>query len=386
MALPSHREKGLAKVHTLTRKPPLWNGPLFSLCFFALLLSFSPPAISQETTPTPGLQSPSAPKPQNSPEFVGDPSTLFARAKHLADNDRATDAEILIRQFLVQHGNSADAHFMLGYILFREIQENAKSATHGRAEKYPLAAQGSSERSFRDAKARESLAEYTEGAKYHPPSAFDLKIVGLNYVLLGDLAAADKWLTQSLEWNPADVEAWYDLGRTKYNENHFEAAIHAFEQALKLEPNNVKAEDNLGLSYAGLGRTDDAIAAYQRAIEWQAHSKDKNPGPFINLGSLLLDLNRPEEAIPHLRKAIDLAPQEFKPHELLGKSYARLNQFPEAQAELEKAVALAPQYPSLHCMLGTYYRKQGLMDKAKAELDRCAELTGTHSSPDAQRP
>jgi Flp pilus assembly protein TadD len=233
--------------------------------------------------------------------------------------------------------------------------------------------------------AQASLAEFTAGARFHDPSAADLKIVALDYVLLADYSDADKWLTKMLEWAPSDSEGWYYLGRTKYNENRFAEAITAFQQCLKLDPQNVKAEDNLGLSLAGLGRNGEAAAAYNQAIAWQAESPTKNPGPYIDLGSLLIDENQPQDAVTLLLRALEIAPRESRAHELLGKAYTRVDDFPKAQAELENAIELSPQAPNLHCMLAPVYRKQGLAEKAKTEYGRCAALTGTHSTPETPR-
>jgi len=154
---------------------------------------------------------------------------------------------------------------------------------------------------------------------------------------------------------------------------------------LKFDPQNVKAEDNLGLSFAGLGRNEEAAAAYNQAIAWQAQSLVKNPGPYIDLGSLLIDENRPQKAVTFLLRAIEIAPRESRTHELLGKAYTRLDDFSKAQVELEKAVELSPQAPNLHCMLAAVYRKQGLAEKAKTEYERCAALTGTHSIQETPR-
>ncbi len=238
----------------------------------------------------------------------------------------------------------------------------------------------------RDEKIRESLAEFTAGAKYHDPNAFDLKIVALDYVLLGDYVDADKWLTRTVEWNPQDTDAWYYLGRARYNENKFTDAISAFQQCLKLSPGNVKAEDNLGLALAGLGRNEEATAAYKQAMDWQLQSSFKNSGPYIDLGSLLLDESRPEEAVPYLIQAVEISPRESRAHELLGKAYTRMDQLPKAQTELEIATELAPQNANLHCMLAPVYRKQGITEKAKVEFDRCATLSGSHSTPETPRP
>jgi tetratricopeptide (TPR) repeat protein len=292
----------------------------------------------------------------------------IATAKSLAESGKLNEAEEIVRAYLSAHQSSGNAHFLLGYILFRRIQ--AKASLEGRVDQ-----------PFQEAHAKAALAEYTEGARYEQPSAFDLKIVALNYVLLGAYADADKWLTKSIEANPKDLDSWYYLGRAKYNEQRFEEAGSAFKQCLRLDPKNVRAEDNLGLVYAALNRHDEAISAYQKAISWQAQSLVKDSGPFIDLGTLLLDDDRAADAVPYLSEGVAISPQESRAHAALGKAYSRISDLTNAQRELEKAVELAPDNASLHYVLGQLYRKLGLMDKARIELARTAELNGSHSSP-----
>ncbi len=276
----------------------------------------------------------------------------LAEARSLLNLGKVSDAERVMRRYLEVHKTSAEGHFLLGYVLFKK----------------------------QDAKA--SLAEYTEGAKYRKPEAVDLEVVAGDYVLLKNYPDADKWFTKAVEWNPNDVLGWYYLGRTKYNENRFDEAVRAFQECLKLDPRNVKAEDNLGLSYEGLNRTEEAFAAYRTAIEWQKDAPEKNSGPFLDLGSLLVDTGRAEEGLPHLMEAVRLSPEDYRTHRQLGKAYMRLDQLDKAHVELEKAAELAPQNAPLHFMLAQIYRKQGLMDKAKLETDRYTALTGTRSAPE----
>jgi tetratricopeptide (TPR) repeat protein len=98
------------------------------------------------------------------------------------------------------------------------------------------------------------------------------------------------------------------------------------------------------------------------------------PGPFLNLGTLLLSQNRAADALPYLQKAVEILPADSKAHQELGRSYSVLNRLPEAQAELEKAVQIDPQSAPLHFMLGQIYRREGLSEKAKSEFDRTASL------------
>ena len=110
------------------------------------------------------------------------------------NNGMAEQADHQVRQYLGKHPNSADAHYLLGFILFREIQERATDQNKGQA-------------SFKADKAKASLAEYTEGAKYRTPSYLDLKVVALDYILPEGYVDADKWLSRSLEWNPKTPKA-----------------------------------------------------------------------------------------------------------------------------------------------------------------------------------
>lgn len=310
------------------------------------------------------------------------PDPALAPARVFLHEGKLGEAESATRDYLRARADSADAHFLLGFILFREVQTKWLEAGKGQSENllYSGGDASGAVAQFRDAKAKESLAEFTAGAKYHVPSAFDLKIVALDYILLKDHMDADHWLTRSLQADPRDAQAWYYLGRTKYSSGQFREAIEAFEQCLKLEPRNIAAENNVGLSYEALDRPGEAIQAFENAIAWQAESPAKDPEPFIELAHLYLNENQPEKAVPYLSQSIAIHPNVSKAHEELAKAYSLLDRLAEAQAELEKAVELSPQAPNLHCLLASVYRKRGLADKAKTEYDRCAALTGTHST------
>jgi Flp pilus assembly protein TadD len=353
----------------------------------ALAIAFLSPSARawQAAEPPAAVQPlPSQETPSLRPPTATAPSPELEAARSLLQQGNINEADAATRDFLQKHADSADAHFFLGYILFREIQSHG---TNESTLNYPASAP---EAKFREEKAIASLAEYTSGAKHQVPSAADLNVVAFDYVLLADYPDADKWMTRSVEKNPNDSEARYALGRIKYAENRFDEAIQSFEQCLRLDPKSVKAEDNLGLSYEGLGQKDAAVAAYKQAIEWQSDASlnqgSPKDDPFINMGSLLLDEDRATDALPYLRQAAAMAPQDAKAHERLGKAYTHLNQLPQAQAELEKAVSLAPDVASLHFMLGQVYRKEGLAEKAKVELKRTEELNGTHSSDKAPAP
>ena len=282
----------------------------------------------------------------------GDP---LAEAHALLDAGKAAESESILRTYVAQNPSSADAHFLLGYALFREQ------------------------------KAQESLAEFTAGAKLRRPRADELKVVAADYVELGDYSDADRWFSDVVSETPDDADAWYLLGRTKYNENEFAAAVSAFERALALRPRYVEAQNNIGLCWKELNEGDKARTAFQAAIDSQGDAP-VDAQPFLNLGALLADAGKNDEALPFLMRAVSLAPKNPAVHERLGKVYLAMNKLSEAQAQLEQAVALAPDASALHYKLGQILRKEGQTDRAQKEFAICERLNGAHSSSKTPNP
>lgn len=279
----------------------------------------------------------------------------LAEARGLLSEGKIDKSEAALRNYLKQNPSSTETHYLLGYVLFREQ------------------------------KAIESLAEFTAGARTRRPKADELKAVASDYVLLRDYADADKWFTEVTREAPDDADAWYLLGRTKYNENAFADAASDFERSLSLRPKFVEAENNLGLAWKELNSPVEAKAAFQAAIDWQGDSP-KDPQPFLNLGTMLADESNFDQALSRLLKAAALSPDNPKVHEELGQVYETQKDLPRAQAELERAVALAPDASGLHFKLGQIYRHEGIADRAKHEFDLCAKLNGTHSSDETPNP
>jgi Flp pilus assembly protein TadD len=266
-----------------------------------------------------------------------------------------SEAEATLRRYLKENPSSAEAHFLLGGVLFHEKR------------------------------AVESLGEFTAGSKFKRLGAGELRTVASDYVLLGDFADADKWFSQVTVETPNDPEAWYLLGRTKYNENRFAEAVTSFEHVLALRPKDVQAEDNLGLSQQGLGQTDKAKSAFETAIDWQRDAPT-DAQPYLNLGILLTDQGDSAAAIHQLTKAATLTPQNPKIHEELGRALQAKGDMEAAQAQLEAAVRLAPNAAALHFKLGQIYRHRGLNERAQQEFAVCAKLNGTHSSTEVPNP
>jgi tetratricopeptide (TPR) repeat protein len=278
--------------------------------------------------------------------------TGLDRARGLVERGAFDEAEPVLREAVKGDPRSADAAYLLGYVLLRRN------------------------------KPKESLEEYTRAATLRTPGSDDLKHVSDAYVLLNDFDDADRWMLRAVRMNEKDAEAWYGLGRIRYSEQRFKDALMCFQKTLALAPRSVKAGDNLGLAYEGLNRTPEAIRAFRAAIEWQKSAAHPSEQPLLNLGTVLVEQGQAEEALPMLQQAVGIAPKDAKIREQLGNAYAATGHLAEAQREFEAAVRLSPDTAAYHYLLARVLHREGLEAAAKAEFARSAALNGTHSTPE----
>jgi Tfp pilus assembly protein PilF len=274
----------------------------------------------------------------------GTTDALLYRAKSLVHVEEFAGADQSLRAYLQSHRNSSDALYELGFVLNRENRP------------------------------ADSLAIYTQAAAITTPTSDDLKIVGLDYVLLNDYAAAIKWLEKSVAFDSKNKDAWYYLGRAYYTRSRLEEARKAFQTVLDLDPRDAKAEDNLGLIFETEGNIAAAIDAYRRAIAWQEETSRIDEQPYVNLGNLLVEQGRSQEAISPLEKAVAIAPHNAYCHLTLGVFYRKSGKMEKARQQLLRATELEPDNAVAHYQLGRLYKDTNDLVHAKAEFDRTAEL------------
>lgn len=290
--------------------------------------------------------------------YPGMTDALLYKGKSLVHLSDFPGAEQALQRYLVSHSYSSDALYLLGFVLHRQNRPS------------------------------ESLAVYTRAAAITPPTGDDLKIVGLNYVLLDDYTDAIKWLRSAVEHDPKNKDAWYYLGRAYYTKSQRVEARQAFLTVLSLDPQDSKAENNLGLIFETDGHPASAMEAYRKAIAWQEERSHPSEQPYVNLGNLLMQQGPIKEALMPLEKAVALAPKNAFCHMTLGIAYRQNGKLDRAQHELETATTLDPDNPTAHYQLGRLYKEQHALDRARAEFEKTDDLktrsAGSQSAPPKQ--
>jgi tetratricopeptide (TPR) repeat protein len=190
--------------------------------------------------------------------------------------------------------------------------------------------------------------------------------LAMSYVTLNRRDWARPELEKLAQSSPRNALYPYWLARLDYDDLQFGAAVAKLQKAIQLDPNFMKAYDNLGLCYEALGNHDEAVRTYQDAIRLNRQKNPSSPWPPLNLGALLIKLGRLEEAESILKESLRYDPKFPQAHYQMGVLLEKQEKDSEAIQELNQAVALDPSYPEPHYVLGRIYRRLG--DGKNAEM------------------
>ena len=143
--------------------------------------------------------------------------------------------------------------------------------------------------------------------------------------------------------NPDAYMAHNNLGNFLLGAGRTEEAIPQFQAALRIEPNNSEAHNNLGNAYLRTpGRMTDAMAEYQTALRLSP----EDPEVHNNLGSAFMQTpGRTEDGIAEFRTAVRLRPEYVDAHVNLGNALLETpGHRDEARAEFQTALQIQPGY------------------------------------------
>jgi tetratricopeptide (TPR) repeat protein len=215
------------------------------------------------------------------------------------------------------------------------------------------------------------------------PNRFTLAMC---YVVLGMSDKARAEMTRLDAEKPGDPQYVYWLARIDYEQQKFEDAAAGFQKVTKMQPDLVKAWDNLGLTYEAIGKNEEAVAAYRMAVEKNNVRKPCSAWPGHNLAVLMRKLGQEEGVEPVLRQSIACEPTFAKSHYHLGLVLDKQGKPDEAIKSLRQASLHDPAYPEPHYALGRILRKQGKVEEARIELEAFQTLKARETGDTGRGP
>jgi len=184
--------------------------------------------------------------------------------------------------------------------------------------------------------------------------------LGLAYGDSGMYKEAIEAYKQAIRLNPDDAEAHNNLGIAYGESGMYEEAIEAFKQAIRIEPDDAKAHSNLGFAYSELGMYREATEACKQAVRIKPDMAEAHN----HLGIAYGKSGMYEEAIEAFKQAIRIKPDMAEAHNNLGNAYDKSGMYEEAIEAYKQAIRIKPDDAMAHYNLGGTYNRLGMYKEA----------------------
>ena len=202
-----------------------------------------------------------------------------------------------------------------------------------------------------------------------------------------------------------DAAAALAEGNRLMDENDTEKAIEAYKRAIELNPDLPEPYFKLGIAYALVemqmeqdGRAAETVDAkgktrsekqFEKAVDVYKKWLDKNPDDDVahyNLGRTYNKLFKDDEAAKEFKLAVKLKPEDTDYQTELGGSLIRLAQYHEAIPPLKKALEIDPANERAISMLEDAQAGRQRLDYAVAKNKNAANANSTADDKSARNP
>ncbi|MBD1869399.1 tetratricopeptide repeat protein [Cyanobacteria bacterium FACHB-471] len=210
--------------------------------------------------------------------------------------------------------------------------------------------------------------------KIDPNFALACKNRGSILQAQGHLDQARNWFEKAIQLDPQN-DLFHQLLENLLVEQRYleEVTINAHRQATTLSPDSSEAHYQLGKVLAQQGKVDEAIGCFRLAITLNSEVFQL----YFDLGNLLLQKNHLPEAIACFQHAVRLSPEDAQAHHYLAEALVIQGQTEAAIDCYHRAIQLNPELYESHQRLGEALAIVNQLAAATASYRRAAELNPT---------
>jgi tetratricopeptide (TPR) repeat protein len=264
---------------------------------------------------------------------------------------------------------------------------------------------------FKDGQYKQAIQIFTPLLRSQSPSSPEVQrltvLVGMSHYGLGEYRAAVPYLKRAVDRDAQNLSLLLTLAHSCLLSNQYQCVLDTYHRMVAQNAESAEADMLVGEALDEMKDTIGATREFRAAVQ----ANPKEPNAHFGLGYLLwtqlqyqeasqefqaelentpnytqamlyladadIRMNRNEDALPLLEKAVKIDPAISMARLDLGIVYAEADRKEDALREFKTAAALKPDDVNVHMRLGRLYRSMGRVSEAKNEFDKASSLNRT---------
>jgi len=286
--------------------------------------------------------------------IAADPSSEYlntALAELYHRTGRIRDAVLEAQEIIRRDPDNIEAHKLLGRIYLRSLGD-MQSGTQSQ-EVLKLA-----------------IEQYEATVRIEPNNADNYLLLGRLYILNKDLLKAESQFKQAIKIDPGSEEAVTNLAYLYNDEGDTKRALETLK-SLPEGGRSSKIYAALGATYEKQKDYKSAVAAYQQALKLDKENLDAMRGLAQNLAND----NQVDAALAQYKAVQDADPQDPQAAVEISKLYRRMGKLDLAMESLKKAEPLSQDTMEVAYNEALILEAQGKYDDAAAALQKLVTRT-----------
>jgi len=217
----------------------------------------------------------------------------------------------------------------------------------------------------------EAIPFYQKAVEIDPEFAMAYRFLGTSLAQISLNEEGQKYLRKAFELSDRlpERERLHIQARF-YMYSDRKTAIELYNRLLEVQPDDLIANNNLGLIYFDVGEVEKGIKRLETGIQYKTHIYQT----YNRLAFIFLSRGQPEKAKDVIQAYVDSFGKQPLTHEGFASILMREGKYDLALIENEKALSLDPSSITSHLLKGDIYLYQGDLIKAEEEFQKLVKM------------
>ncbi len=214
----------------------------------------------------------------------------------------------------------------------------------------------------------DSAAALESADKIKPLAETDRMTLALAYAFIRKPTQSRAQLQTLMKAAPGNAEYPYLLGRVELQNQQLEAAVADFKKAIQVNPDLVRAYEDLGQAQENLGLVEDARKTYEAGAQRNREKGIRWEWSPLDLGVVMLKANELDGAEKLFDESLKYNYHFGWAHYYMGQLFQARGNSGQAIAEYQEAVVDQPTLRQAWLALGREFTREGRTADAEKSL------------------